>query len=194
MSKKYEITFIEYNAKMAGKYDGAFLSTKSVEGGAKRKDFVFGNSKQFGVLKECAKGDIVELKITKNGDFYNLAKDDDAIKLVSKGGGQVDKPSVGAGATKAFSGGRDNPDVQSAIIRQNALTNSVNLVTAMLEKGMFPAKVTSDILVMEVTKIATEFAKYSSGELGTSELLGAKEPKPKAKVKEEPSDDSEFGE
>jgi len=193
MAKQYEITFIEYNAKMAGKYDGAFLSTKSVEGGAKRKDFVFGNSKQFSVLKECTKGDIVELKITKNGDFYNLAKDEDAIKLISKGGGSVqgDKPIVVTGKP-AFSGGRDNSDVQSAIIRQNALTNSVNLVTAMLEKGMFPAKVTSDILVMEVTKIATEFAKFSSGELGAADLIGAKEPKPKGQ--EEDSEESEFGE
>ena len=68
------MTFIEHNAKMANKWDGSYLSTVS-ESGAKRKDFVFKNSKQFEVLKGLAKGDKVELKITKNGDYFNLAKE-----------------------------------------------------------------------------------------------------------------------
>ena len=195
MAKRYEIRNIEYNQKMSGKYDGSFLHTISVDGGAKRKDFVFKNSNQHKVLVECAVGDIVELKIVKNGDFFNLAKDDDAITLVEKG--TAKEPSSGGtssgGAGSGFAGksfGKD-PEIQAAIIRQNGLTNATNLVVAMLEKGMFPSKVTADILVIETTRIAAEFAKFSSGELIVSEMTaGVDKPKPKGKA----SDDSdEFG-
>lgn len=205
MAKQYKVAKIEFNQKMAGKYDGAYLTSVGIESDKPRKDFVFQNSKQFNVLKDLVRGDIIELKITKNGDYYNLAKDDDAIKVVEKAGGTdtgftSSLPQAAGQSTiqskPAYSGGfTKDPEVQNAIIRQNGLTNAVNLVTAMLEKGIFPAKVTSEVLVMECTRIAAEFAKFSSGQSAIEELTKEEKPTKKVKADEEgqPSD-SEFGE
>lgn len=198
MAKQYKISKIEYDCKMAGKYPGAFLHTISTEGGAKRKDFVFENSKQFGTLGKCSTGDIVELKITKNGDFFNLAKDDDAITIVSQGRGETSGggEDVSIIPKKAFEPyqSKNSPDIQAAIIRQNALTNATNLTVAMLDKGLFPAKVSGDILIMEITKIATAFAKYSSGEDVLAEIAIPDKPKAGKSKPKQDDDDSEFGE
>jgi hypothetical protein len=61
----------------------------------------------------------------------------------------------------------------------------------MLEKGMFPAKITSDALILETTRIAGEFAKFSSGELVIEALVKEKS---KGKPEEPISGGGEFGE
>ncbi len=142
MAKQYEVKSIEYNQKMANKYAGAFLHTVGVESGTKRKDFVFENSPQFKILQECAVGNIVELKIVKNGDFFNLAKDEDAIVLVSKESKKeepvqkVESTGVIQTTAKSYSGYKEDPDKQAAIIRQNALTNATNLI---ISQGGMPS-------------------------------------------------------
>jgi hypothetical protein len=207
MAKQYRITQIEYNQKMAGKYNGAFLYTVGVESDAKRKDFVFDNSKQFKVLQECAVGNIVELKIVKSGDFFNLAKDDDSIVLVSKEVKVEDTQSqvavedekteiVKGFATKSYSGYKEDPDKQAAIIRQNDLTNATNLVIAC---GVLNV----DNAIKHIIATAIQFAKFTSGEDMTEYLLGEDTPfvpdKPKRgpktkEVHELDRDKGEFGE
>ena len=209
MSKKYEITKIEYNQKMANKYAGAFLHTIAIESEAKRRDFVFENSKQFKVLQECAVGNIVELKIVKSGDFFNLAKEDDAILLVSKEKSVEDTPpqvqDIGVGAKpdtpiKSYSGYKEDPDKQAAIIRQNALTNATNLMIAR-----WSGAGVVDAIVKDIIEVAIQFAKFTSGEDMTEYLAeefmetSALVPPPKKRIskaeketKEVPS--GEFGE
>jgi len=209
MAKQYAIKQIEYNQKMAGKYNGAFLHTVAVESEAKRRDFVFENSKQFKVLQECAVGNIVELKIVKNGDFFNLAKDDDAIVLISKEKSEEvtekltpDKlqeiaTTIASTPTKSYGGYKEDPDKQAAIIRQNALTNATNLVIAKDVNGI------SEGMIKSILSVAIQFAKFTSGEDMTEYLLEEDVPfvpdKPKRgpKAKEvavEPDCGGEFGE
>lgn len=205
MAKQYVVKFIEYNQKMSGKYDGAYLSTEACESGTKRKDFVFANSPIFKVLQKCEKGTIVELKIVKNGDFFNLAKDDDAITIVEGATKKESTDNQGVSiipSGKTYGGERNNPDVQSAIIRQNGLTNAVNLVTAMLANGYFnPKETTITQFTTIITQVANNFAKFSSGETVIEELIAEIEPKAKAGRKPKPpqngdrdDDDAEFGE
>jgi cytochrome c biogenesis protein ResB len=190
MAKQYSVKQIEFNQKMSGKYDGAYLHTISIEGGAKRKDFVFKNNEaQYKVLQELEVGNVVELKITKNGDYFNLSKDDDAIIKVE--GAVAPKETLKSEGKPPWVDHKKDPDVQSAIIRQNGLTNATHLVVAMLEKGMFPAKITSDALILETTRIAGEFAKFSSGELVIEALVKEKS---KGKPEEPISGGGEFGE
>lgn len=181
MAKQYKISKIEYNQKMSGKYNGAMLHTVAVESEAKRRDFVFENSKQFKVLQECATGDIVELKIVKNGDYFNLAKDDDAIVLVEKTKAEVQQetaPVIEKVAVKPYSGYKEDPDKQAAIIRQNALTNATNLIVASSKIE------NTDNAIKYIIATAIQFAKYTSGEDMTEYLMEQEPPweeeKPKA--------------
>jgi hypothetical protein len=195
MAKQYRITQIEYNQKMAFKYNGAFLYTVGVESDAKRKDFVFDNSKQFKVLQECAVGNIVELKIVKNGDFFNLAKEDDAIVLVSKevkiestpptkspegpATGAVQTGSLSTIPAKEYTKYKEDPDKQAAIIRQNALTNATNLVIACGVPNV-------DNAIKHIIATAIQFAKFTSGEDMTEYLMEEDAPFEPAKVKRGP--------
>jgi hypothetical protein len=177
MAKQYVIKQIEYNQKMAGKYAGAFLYTVGTESDAKRKDFVFENSKQFKVLQECAVGNIVELKIVKNGDFFNLAKDDDSIVLVSKETPEVETkatspiPTVGMTTpVKEYTKYKEDPDKRAAIIRQNALTNATNLVISYS-----PCDPVGDN-IKKIIAAAIQFAKFTSGEDMTEYLMEEEPP------------------
>ena len=203
MAKLYTVTRVEHNAKgpgKNGKYDGSILSTVS-EGGNKRNDFV-SKSREAGdqgsVVAGLAVGDKVELKIEKSGDFFNLSRDKDAIKLVEKGDGKISTiPSSGGGggAKPAFGSYKEDPEKQAAIIRQNALTNATNLVTTMLTNGLFKKTVTADVLVCEITRIAGELAGYTSGTGTITKLTAGTGSAPSKDVDgdADPSN-SEFGE
>jgi hypothetical protein len=201
MPKQYKISKIEYNQKMAGKYNGAFLHTVGVETDKPRKDFVFENSNIFKVLQECAVGDTVELRIVKSGDFWNLAKDDDAIVLVERGSSKKEeaKPEVTQKAEyKSYSGYKEDPDKQAAIIRQNALTNATNLIIANEAVGNI------DKSIKLIITAAIQFAKFTSGEDMTEYLMeepiAYSDPTTKPEVKrgrkpkDEPESKGEFGE
>jgi hypothetical protein len=130
----------------------------------------------------------VELNIVKNGDFFNLAKDDDAIILISKEKSVEETPSqiqnIGVGAKpdtpiKSYSGYKEDPDKQAAIIRQNALTNATNLV---ISTGVTNV----DSAIKYIISVAIQFAKFTSGEDMTEYLLeesGPFEPKSTEVVK-----------
>jgi hypothetical protein len=68
----------------------------------------------------------------------------------------LDRPAGSfSGPNKGFS--RNDPEVQKAIIRQNALTNAVNYSIAKFER--------KDLNIKEVLQIANLFSKFSDGEI-----------------------------
>lgn len=81
--------------------------------------------------------------------------------------GKKFKKSAPQGSGGGYSGGKSDPETQSAIIRQNALTNSVafcvakaNLMTK--EKGL-------ELLTGKtIIEVATVFAEFSAGKISTT--------------------------
>src|ERR1035437_645072 len=80
---------IEFNTTgpgRSGTYQGTTLYTIS-EGGATRIDFIFKSREQGdigSIVESLSVGDKISLKIVKNGDYFNLSRDRDAIQLIEK--------------------------------------------------------------------------------------------------------------
>ena len=170
MAKQYKVTFVELGVKMKDKFPGAYVSTMAVESGTKRKDFIFENSKQYETVKTLSKGDIIELKIVKKGDYFNLAQDDDAIKLIEKGGDSKES-TIPSKTVSSYGTYKEDPAKQLAIIKQNALTNATSLVVAYLSAGKFPAKISLDIIADNVLSIAEKLAKFPTGEYKEQKVI-----------------------
>ena len=193
----YTVSKLDHNTTgpgKAGKYPGSTIYWAS-DNGNKRIDFIFKSRKagdQGSVIAELAVGDRCDVKIVKSGDFYNVDRADDAIKLLEKGDGKVSTIPSPASKSTGYSGGgyKEDPEKQAAIIRQNALTNATNLVVAMLNRDMFKKTASPDVLICEITRVATELVKYTSGAT-IAEI--SKDVKTADPVGEDDTD-SEFGE
>ncbi len=197
---KATVVKIEYNVKLKGMYDGCYFHTQT-ENGQKRKDFIFQKSDTFQVVKDLVAGDIVELKIEKKGDFYNLkdvvATGDKAASTpsVSPSTPQASKPSSGGGGWAAsYAQSEDyikHKDLM--IIRQSTMKAAADLVTAMLAKEMFKKTATADFLVEEVGRIAAKLEAQVTGEAACKDLEASVETL-KTTGKVEYDDDNPFPE
>lgn len=175
---KATVVKIEFNVKLKGMYDGCYFHTQT-ENGQKRKDFIFQKSDTFQVVKDLVAGDIVELKIEKKGDFYNL-KD-----VIPSGEKSATAPaSVPSSPSKSTGGGSGwtasyaqteeyikHKDLM--IIRQSTMKAAVDLVTAMLAKEMFKKTATADFLVEECYRIASKFEGQVTGKAAIAELASS---------------------
>ena len=166
---KATVTQVELNFTKSfnnGKsFTGTQLSFITEKGGAK-KEFIFSNAPYMNVVKDLAAGDVIDAVYVKNGVYFNL----NDVKLIEKGAGEAPKfggGSTGGAAVKTYG---KSPQENASIIRQNALTNSVNFVTKCVDSGAYKKGVTPDLLITEVLRIAKEFASFSSGELQVESL------------------------
>ena len=175
---KATVVKIEFNQKLKGMYDGCYFHTQT-ENGQKRKDFIFQKSDTFQVVKDLVAGDIVELKIEKKGDFYNLK---DVVPSGEKSAAtptsvpsSPSKPSGGgSGWTASYAQTEDyikHKDLM--IIRQSTMKAAVDLVTAMLAKEMFKKTATADFLVEECYRIASKFEGQVTGKAAIAELASS---------------------
>jgi len=175
---KATVVKIEFNQKLKGMYDGCYFHTQTANG-QKRKDFVFKKSDTFQVVKDLVAGDIVELKIEKKGDFYNLK---DVVPFGEKAA--IAPASVPSSPSKPTSGGSGwaasyaqtedyvkHKDLM--IIRQSTMKAAVDLVTAMLAKEMFKKTATADFLVEECYRIASKFEGQVTGKAAIAELASS---------------------
>lgn len=162
------ITSIEYNQKLKGKFDGAYLHA-TTDAGKKVKEFVFQKSDMFHVLKNIGVGSVVDLKYVKtDAGFFNL-KDivptgdkREAPQASQKQEGFVAKSNGGGGSfgnryvdTQEYVNKKDK-----SIIKQTCLKSAVEIVSAMLSKDMYKKSVTSDFIVQEISSIANKFEAH----------------------------------
>ena len=171
---------VVFGVKMKDKWDGAELHSQTANG-QKRKDFIFKKAEQYQVLTKLEAGDEVELKLEKNGQYYNLK---DIIPTggksagASSGGGSSSTPAAGAGKaaggwvprfsdTEAYITKRD-----TSIIRQCSLKAAVDIVAAMLHKDMYKKSATPDFIAEEIGRLANKFENQVTGE-GAMDKLAA---------------------
>lgn len=176
MSKQATVTNVKFNFEKTFKNGKSFTGTELcflMDSGSAKKEFLFSNVSYMDVVKNLAVGDVIDVTYVKKGEYFNL----DNISLISKGTGTVGSSSTafstGGSYTSKSSGGSyggKDPEIQAAIIRQNALTNSVSLITKSLEQGLYKKTTTIDLLKDEIFRIAKDFAAFSSGELQIKDL------------------------
>lgn len=162
---------IVFGVKMKDKWDGAELHSLTANG-QKRNDFVFKRSEMYPVLEKLEVGSEVDLKLEKNGQYYNLK---DIIPTGNKSGGNASStPASSGGAT---SGGKqaggwvprfsDTEEYvnkrDSSIMRQVATKAAVETVTAMLAAGMLKKSATADFVVEEVIRISNKLENHIAG-------------------------------
>jgi len=199
MSKQATVTNVKFNFEKTFKNGKSFTGTELcflMDSGSAKKEFLFSNVSYMDVVKNLAVGDIIDVTYVKKGEYFNL----DCIALISKGTGvSAGSPASSTGgsyAGKSSSGsyGGKDPEIQAAIIRQNALTNSVSFITKSLEQGLYKKTTTIDLLKDEIFRIAKDFAAFSSGELQIKDLKAdlSSIPKPEDDIPFEGS--SKFGE
>jgi len=199
MSKQATVTNVKFNFEKTFKNGKSFTGTELcflMDSGSAKKEFLFSNVNYMDVVKNLAVGDVIDVTYVKKGEYFNL----DNISLISKGTGvSAGSPTSSTGGSYASKssgssyGGKD-PEIQAAIIRQNALTNSVSLITKSLEQGLYKKTTTIDLLKDEIFRIAKDFAAFSSGELQIKDLKAdlSSIPKPEDDIPFEGS--SKFGE
>jgi hypothetical protein len=173
------VSEIKFNVTKTSKKGAEYTVTQLsffTEAGGKKTESCFSDCAYAEVLKGLAPGDKIEATYVKNGEYFNLTD----VKLLEKGDGVAPsfggagKASSTAGAKAAY-GGKD-PEVQAAIIRQNALTNAVHFVTSapvsasLVVKGS--ASPSTDFLADLVINIAHKFEGYTSGRVAEEKLTG----------------------
>jgi hypothetical protein len=171
---------IKFNVTKTSKKGADYQVTQLsffTEAGGKKTESCFSDCPFAGVLKDLAPGDKIEATYVKNGEYFNLTD----VKLLEKGNGVA--PTFGgsapaAGSAKPSYGGKD-PEVQSAIIRQNALTNAVHLVSAGLANGIFAINKTAAPTIPELAELVIVTARtlegYTSGRVAEEKLTGTVE-------------------
>lgn len=137
-------------------YTVSTLSYTTEKGQTKKQD-IFTSAPYFKVVSGLAQGDIIDVKMVQNGQFWNIS---DIKKTGSSGGAsQSTIPSV----TPSRPPFVEDKEKQASIQRQNALTNATNLVSSMLAQEMFKKTTKPNILIDEIIKIASAFEDYTSG-------------------------------
>lgn len=119
--------FISLVAASKGKYKGFEFTYQGEPFKGQEKDpvtrFVFGNQDFVGTLKDCAKGDWLELSFEKKGQYTNLV-------AVAK----IQAPSGASLPAKEFKGRQDDPETQLRIARSVALKAAVDFVGGLAAK------------------------------------------------------------
>jgi hypothetical protein len=170
---------VKFNVQKTSKKGDPYTVTQLsffTEAGGKKTENCFSDCSFAAVLKDLAPGDKIEATYVKNGEYFNLTD----VKLLEKGNGVA--PTFGgstpaAGSSKPAYGGKD-PEVQAAIIRQNALTNAVHFVTADGIMALLAPKAstpTVDFLTDLVVNTARKFEGYTSGRVAEEKLTGTVE-------------------
>lgn len=171
------VTKVVFGVKLKDKWDGAELQSLTANG-QKRKDFIFKKSEQYQVLSKLEPGDEIELKLEKNGQYYNLK---DIIPTGNKSGASTPAASTPAASgskgggswvprfsdTEAYVNKRD-----TSIIRQCSLKAAVDIVAAMLHKDMYKKSATPDFIAEEIGRLSNKFENQITGE-GAMDKLAA---------------------
>lgn len=170
---------VVFGVKMKDKWDGAELHSLTANG-QKRKDFIFKKSEQYQVLTKLEAGDEIELKLEKNGQYYNLK---DIIPTGNKSAGSAPASSGGTPTAGGKAGGSgwvprfsDTEEYikkrDISIIRQCSLKAAVDIVAAMLHKDMYKKSATPDFIAEEIGRLANKFENQVTGE-GAMDKLAA---------------------
>lgn len=141
---------VKFNVEM-GKYRVTKLYVITDKGEDKEYT-VFTNAKFHPVVASLVPGDAIELKMEKNGKYWNIA---DVAKVSP---GQV--PT--SGGSRPSSGGKSGEpgDKELAIARAVALKCAVELYGKMIEAGMTKKTLKPDAAVEEVFAICKRFEGY----------------------------------
>lgn len=156
---KAQITEINFNVMFKGKYKVTELFTLT-EKGQKRKDIIFNNSDIYPVVKTLKAGDTVDLKMKKNGDFWNVVGIEKVEGVVA--------PSSNNSNNNYYKGNTTEKD--EAIARMSVLKTATDLVTTCLEQGLYKKTTKPEILLDEIFKIADTMKQFVSGEDKTAAL------------------------
>lgn len=130
--------------------------------GKEWKQFIFGGKRNEPLLNKFrafSKGDLMDVKMVKNGRFWN-------VEDVKAAGGA----SSGTSAPSKSSGGNGNYRDPSNVDRSAALMIAKDMIQAGLTHGMYKKSVQMDLLVEDMFKYADKFNKYISGNLQIEEL------------------------
>jgi hypothetical protein len=151
---KAQVTEINFNVMFKGKYKVTELHSLT-EKGQKRKDIVFNNSDIYPSVKSLKVGDTIDLKMKKNGDFWNVIGVEKIVNNIK----EVDGSSVGN-----YNNVKNITDKDEAIARMSVLKTATDLVTTCLEQGIYKKTIKPEILLDEIFKFADKLKMYVSGE------------------------------
>lgn len=163
------VKYVKQNAEKVAKsgktFKGAELSF--ITNGKTKTEFIFGSSKFIELVRSLSEGDKIEAKYEQNGGYWNLV---DVTLLEKSSGVSQSESSTSNAATSKASYGKEEPEKQASIQRQNALTNAVSIVKAAVEQGIYKKSTSPELLIQETLRIAKEFTAFNSGTLQENEL------------------------
>lgn len=129
------------------------------------------NADQISQFESVGVGNTANVKMVKNGNFWNVGNVELDEPNSSGGTGGSAPASSGGGSRPASSGKKsDNYRKPEEIIRVNALTSAVNLTGKMIDLNaqektkLYNTKTSTDLLVSDVLDLAAKFEAYIRGE------------------------------
>lgn len=162
-AKKCQVVSVgQSKTEIKGKQvDQIVIVLKNLEKGSEKKEFIPSFNKVYSAAAVLNAGDLVdatwEKKTVGDKDYFNLTL------LTKTGSGEVSVipsrvPVTSAGSSAGY--GKQNPDTQTSIARQNVNNVAMQFVTKMLEQGLYPKKSTPDMLFEEIKRFSKKFEAY----------------------------------
>ena len=109
----------------------------------------------------CKVGDVVEYTTVQNGNYTNIGR----IAVIGQG---TSPASNDAGSSYASSPVRS--DRERSIVRQNSVTNAVNLYKMLVDHGSIPVAGNAVTHAQEVLVVARVFEMYSMQDMDVEAL------------------------
>ena len=156
-----KIRFTKIEGASKGSFEGFNVIGNDVVSGKEWTTFIFKNHKDLKTLKELSQGDIVDVKMIKNGKYWN------ADKFVKESG--ADAPTVDA-AKKTYTKTSNVNNAQFRdpieIIRGEALTQAVKCLELLItdpENRVFKKTSKEDFIISKTIEWAQKFEGYITG-------------------------------
>ena len=136
---------------------GKFRMTKLVVATDKGEDkeyFIFTNAKFHNTVATLRPGDNIEIKMEKNGKYWNVGD----VTLASKG----EVPTSGGKQSGGSVRQQESPNKDTSIARAVALKAGVDLYCSMITAGLVKKTLKPDVAVEEVFAITKRFEGYTT--------------------------------
>lgn len=142
------VTGVKFNEQL-GRYTVTKLAVTTDKGEDKSYN-IFTNQPYHNVVAQLIPGDNIELKMEKNGKYWNVS---DVIKVQASAGGNG---VVGKSYTQSGS----SPDKDIAIARAVTLKAAVELYSALVSAGLTKKTLKPDAAAEEVLTLCKKFEGY----------------------------------
>ena len=145
------VTGVKFNEQL-GRYTVTKLAVTTDKGEDKSYN-IFTNQPYHNVVAQLVPGDNIELKMEKNGKYWNVV---DVIKVQAPAGGGQKQGGMGTSYTQ--SGSSQDKDI--AIARAVTLKAAVELYSALVSAGLTKKTLKPDAAAEEVLALCKKFEGY----------------------------------